>query len=128
MKRRNPRYGRPRIARQASKAFGIEIDKDVVRRVLAQHDGPRPGGGGPSWLAFIGHAKECLWSVDPFRCDSSPFVERLIGNLRRELLDQVLFWNAPWLVFTPPLTHPAAPHNFTREKHCGGPFELPVAA
>ena len=33
MKRRNPRYGCPRIAQQLSKAFGIEIDKDVVRRV-----------------------------------------------------------------------------------------------
>ena len=36
MKRRNPRYGCPRIAQQIAKAFGIEIDKDVVRRVLAK--------------------------------------------------------------------------------------------
>ena len=36
MKRRNPRYGYPRIAQQISKAFGIEIDKDVVRRVHKQ--------------------------------------------------------------------------------------------
>ena len=56
--------------------------------------GQGPGGGGPSWLAFIGHARECLWSVDLFRCESSPFVERLIGSLRRELLDRVFFWNA----------------------------------
>ncbi len=34
MKRRNPRYGCPRIAQQLSKAFGLEIDKDVVRRVF----------------------------------------------------------------------------------------------
>ncbi len=69
-KRWNPRYGCPRIAQQLSKAFGIEIDKDVVRRVLAKYYGPRPGGGGPSWLAFIGHAKDSLWSVDLFRCES----------------------------------------------------------
>jgi transposase len=57
MKRRNPRYGCPRIAQQLSKAFGIEIDKDVVRRVLAKSYWPTLGGGGPSWLTFIGHAK-----------------------------------------------------------------------
>ncbi len=43
MKRRNPRYGCPRISQRLSKAFGIEIDKDVVRRVLAKYYWPRPG-------------------------------------------------------------------------------------
>ena len=52
MKRRNPRFGCPRIAQQISKAFGIEIDKDVVRRVLAKHYRP-DNGVGPSWLTFI---------------------------------------------------------------------------
>ena len=70
MKRRNPRYGCPRIAQQLSKAFGIEIDKDVVRRILAKHHWPRPDAGGPSWLTLIGHTKDSLWSVDLFRCDS----------------------------------------------------------
>ncbi len=37
MKRRNPRFGYMRIAQQISHAFGVEIDKDVVRRVLARH-------------------------------------------------------------------------------------------
>lgn len=32
MKRRNPRWGCPRIAQQIALAFGVEIDKDVVRR------------------------------------------------------------------------------------------------
>ena len=32
MKRRNPSWGCPRIAQQISLAFGVEIDKDVVRR------------------------------------------------------------------------------------------------
>ena len=43
MKRRNPRFGCVRIAQQISHAFGIEIDKDVVRRVLAKHFRPEPG-------------------------------------------------------------------------------------
>ena len=70
MKRRNSRFGCPRIAQQISKAFGIEIDKDVVRRVLAKHYRPESGGGGPSWLTFIGHMKDSLWNVDLFRCES----------------------------------------------------------
>jgi putative transposase len=37
MKRRNPGWGCPRIAQQITLAFGIDIDKDVVRRVLANH-------------------------------------------------------------------------------------------
>src|SRR5437879_13804285 len=28
------------------------------------------GTDGPSWLSFIGHVKDSLWSVDLFRCDS----------------------------------------------------------
>jgi transposase InsO family protein len=180
MKRRNPRFGCRRIAQQISFTFGVDIDKDVVRRVLAQHYRPDPRSGGPSWLTFLGHAKDSLWSVDMFRCESlflkshwvmvvmdqftrgiigfavrpgsldgpavcrmfneitagkdilplhlssdhdplfqfrqwqanlrirevtelktvpyvplsHPFVERLIGTVRRELLDQVLFWTA----------------------------------
>ncbi len=180
MKRRNPTFGCRRIAQQILSAFGVDIDKDVVRRVLASHYYPKPGSGGPSWLTFLGHAKDSLWSVDLFRCESMilkthwvmvvmdqfsrriigfsvhggiidgaavcrmlnriiaptgvlprrlstdhdplfefyrwkanlrildiaevktvpyaplshPFIERLIGTIRRELLDQVLFWNA----------------------------------
>jgi putative transposase len=37
MKRRNPRFGCVRIAQQASHAFGVQVDKDVVRRVLARY-------------------------------------------------------------------------------------------
>jgi len=180
MKRRNPRYGCPLIAGQISKVFGIDIDKDIVRRVLAKYYHPAPDtDGGPSWLTFIGHMKDSLWSVDLFRCESitlrthwvlvvmdqftrriigfgvhagdvdgialccmfnkaisrrgiprylssdndplfqyhrwkanlrildveeiksipyipvsHPFVERLIGTIRREYLDHTLFWNA----------------------------------
>jgi putative transposase len=179
MKRHNPSWGCRRIAQQLSMGFGIEIDKDVVRRVLAKLFRPDPNARGPSWLTFLGHSKDSLWSVDLFRCESlilkshwvlvvmdqftrriigfgihagtvdgpalcrmfsqairgaglpqyvstdhdplfrfhrwkanfrileitgvktvpylpisHPFVERLIGTIRREFLDRVLFWNA----------------------------------
>ena len=179
MKQRNPQFGCPRIAQQINKAFGTHIDEDVVRRDLAAHYRPDHGDGGPSWLTFLGHTKDSLWSIDLFQCESillkshwvliimdqftrriigfgvhaggvdgialcrllnaaistqgvphylssdndslfryhrwqanlrvldvkeiksvayvplsHPFVERLIGTIRREYLDQVLFWNA----------------------------------
>ncbi len=179
LKRRNPRFGCPRIALIIWKTFGIEIDKNVVRRILVKHYRPESGGSGPSWLTFLGHMTDSLWSVDLFRCESirlrshwvlvvmdqftrrligfgvhagdvdgmalchmfnkiisgkepprylssdhdplfeyhrwqanlrileidpvktipytpisHPFVERLIGTIRREFLDQTLFWNA----------------------------------
>jgi len=71
MKRRNSRFGCPRIAQEINKAFGVDIDKDVVRRVLEKHYRPGPdSGNGPSWLTFIGHLKDSLWSIDLFRCES----------------------------------------------------------
>ncbi len=179
MKHRNPSFGCVRIAQQISHAFGIEIDKDVVRRILAKYYRPAPGADGPSWLSCIAQLKDSLWSVDLFRCESillhshwvmvvmdvftrriigfgvecgsldgvsvcrmfnramatqpppkhlstdhdplfrfhrwlanlrvigvneiksipyvpvsHPFVERLIGTIRREYLDRIFFWNA----------------------------------
>src|SRR5215217_9076042 len=52
---------------------------------------PAPGGTGSSWLSFIGHTRDSLWSVDLFRCESivlrsywmlvvmDQFTRRLIG-------------------------------------------------
>src|ERR1019366_9378274 len=40
LKRRNPRFGCPKIAQHLAKTFGNDIDKDVVRRVLATHYRP----------------------------------------------------------------------------------------
>lgn len=178
LKCRNPRFGCVRIAEQIAHAFGVDIDKDVVRRVLDKHFRPN-GSGGPSWLTFIAQSKDSLWSLDLFRCESillrshwvmvvmdvftrrivgfgvelssidgvcvcrmfanaiagqplpkhvstdhdplfrfhrwlanlrvleideiksipytpvsHPFVERLIGTIRREYLEQTLFWNS----------------------------------
>ncbi len=67
----NPTWGCPRIAQQIAWAFDIPIDKDVVRRILARHHRPGQGSGGPSWLTFIGHLKDSLWSLDLFRCESA---------------------------------------------------------
>jgi len=180
MKRSNPNWGCPRIAQQIALAFGVEIDKDVVRRILNVHYRPESDSGGPSWLTFIGQTKDSLWSCDLFCCESAtlrthwvlvvmdqftrrimgfgvhcgivdgvalcrtfhrvirghslpkylssdhdplyrfhqwqanlrvlevaeiktiphvplshPFVERLIGTIRREYLDHTLFWTTP---------------------------------
>jgi putative transposase len=64
MKRRNPRLGCRKIAEEISSAFGLAINKDVVRRILIQYYRPAPGGTGPSWLSVIGHARDSLWNVD----------------------------------------------------------------
>jgi putative transposase len=70
IKQRNPMWGCPRIAEQINLAFGTSINKDVVRRILNVHYRPAPDGSGPSWLSFLGHAKDSLWSIDLFRCES----------------------------------------------------------
>ena len=240
MKTRNPRFGCRHIAEQLSFIFGVDIDKDVVRRVLAKHDRHR-GGGGPSWLIFLGHSKDSLWSLDLFRCESlflrshwvmtvmdqytrrivgfavhagaldgpavcrmfnrvisrapryptalssdhdplfvfhrwranlrrleitaiksvplvpmsHPFIERLIGTVRRELLDQVPFWHAEDLERklcdfrdyynqsrvhhslggVPPIMRsgtaiqrPASLTTYQWRRHCHGLYQLPEAA
>ena len=70
LKQRNPRFGCPRIAQQLAKSFGAEIDKDLVRRVLAAHYRPEPHHNGPSGLTFLGHTKDSFWSLDLFRTES----------------------------------------------------------
>ena len=70
LKRRNPRFGCPKIAQHLAKAFGLDIDKDVVRRVLAAHYRPERRENEASWLTLLGHTKDSLWSLDLFRTES----------------------------------------------------------
>src|SRR6266446_10024885 len=70
LKQRNPRFGCPKIAQRLAKTFGIDLDKDVVRRVLAAHYHPGRNESGPSWLTLLGHTKDSLWSLDLFRTES----------------------------------------------------------
>ena len=240
MKRRNPKFGCVRVAQQINHDFGIKIDKDVVRRVLAIHFRPQPGADGPSWLTLIAHAKDSVWCVDLFRVESilmrshwvmlvmdvftrrivgfgiapasidgmsvchmfncatagqskpkylstdhdplfrfhrwlanlrvleveemksvpcaplsHPFVERLIGTIRREYFDQVFFWNAadlarklndykiyynahrvhrslggstPALRAGAPSAVPAPLDHHAWRPHCRGLFQTPIAA
>jgi len=69
-KRRNPRCGCPRIAEQISHAFGIDLNKDMVRRILQKYLQPTGTDHGPSWLTVLGHTKDSLWSIDLFRTES----------------------------------------------------------
>ena len=91
----------------------------------------------------------------PYVPVSHPFVERLIGTIRREFLDQVLFWNALDLTrkleafrcyynaqrvhrslgATTPAQRagasspaPAALDHYGWRQHCRGLFQIPVAA
>ncbi len=92
-KRLNPSWGCRRIAQQLCLVFGLEIDRDVIRRVLAKHYRPDPGAYGPSWLTVLGHTKDSLWSIDLFRCESlilkSHWVLIVMDQFTRESLDSV---------------------------------------
>ncbi|MFT5042540.1 MAG: putative transposase [Hyphomicrobiaceae bacterium] len=70
LKSRNPRFGCPRIALIITTTFGVEVDRNLVRCALLKHYRAPPGGRGPSWLTFIGHSTDSLWSIDLFRCES----------------------------------------------------------
>ena len=50
-----------KIAQQIAHTFGLDIDKDIVRRVLAKHNRPDDSGSsGLSWLTLIAKAKDSL--------------------------------------------------------------------
>jgi hypothetical protein len=70
IKQLNPSFGYGRIAMQIFEAFGIIISRFAVGRILRKNKHKLLPGGGPSWLTFIGHMKDSLWSVDLFRCES----------------------------------------------------------
>jgi hypothetical protein len=155
----------------------------VVRRILAARYEPKPNSTGPSWLTVLAHAKDSLWSLDLFRSESAvlhthwvlvvmdqctrrivktvpyvplshPFVERLIGTIRRECLDRTLFWTVTDLevklldfqrYYNGHRAHaglggrtpdPSASADSTRvsvgtyrwQSHCRGLYQTPIAA
>ena len=79
LKQRNTQFGFPRIAQQINKAFGVNINKDVVRSALAKHYHPKPYGGGPSWLTFFRHTSDSLWSIALFQHKS--IIQRIHSSL-----------------------------------------------
>ena len=107
------------------------------------------------WLANFRILEIDELKTVPYTPISHPFVERLIGSVRRELLGQGFFWNTaelerklrsyqhyfnhsrvhtsldgntPVAMSGVGATHPATLHNYAWEKICGGLFELPIAA
>jgi transposase InsO family protein len=91
----------------------------------------------------------------PYVPTSHPFIERLIGTVRREYLDRLLFWNSVDLTrklkafggyynefrvhrsldATTPAQKtgasspaPAALHSYVWQQHCQGLFQTPMAA
>jgi hypothetical protein len=106
-----------RVAQQVSHAFGLDIDKDVVRRVLAKHYRPGDSGtNGPSWLTFIGHFKDSLWSVDLFRCESILLRSHWVLVVMRRACAS-----------SPPPTR-AVFSQYAWQEHCQGPFHPPISA
>jgi putative transposase len=65
-------YTRARMEEESGRnlTFETSTNKDVVRRILALHYRPAPDADGPSWLTFLGHMKDSLWSLDLLRCES----------------------------------------------------------
>ena len=70
MKRRNPSFGYGRISMQILEAFGLTISRFAVGRILRKNRHNLPSGDGPSWLAFIGHMTDSLWSRDAVQSTS----------------------------------------------------------
>jgi len=67
IQRRSSSWGCRRIAQPLSLVFGIDVNQDVVRRVLEKHFRPDPGVNGPSWRSLLGDTKDRLFSIDLFR-------------------------------------------------------------
>ncbi|MGE0175279.1 MAG: integrase core domain-containing protein [Oligoflexales bacterium] len=69
IKRQNSRFGCPQIVAIVLDRTGIKVGEETVRRILAKYFG-KPPGNGPSWLTFLGHQADSLWSIDLFRVES----------------------------------------------------------
>jgi len=69
IKEKNPIYGCERIAYLVSELLNDHADDQTVRRILGKYWTPK-GGKGHSWLTFLSHTKDSLWSVDFFCTES----------------------------------------------------------
>jgi transposase InsO family protein len=173
IKRRNPRFGCVRIAQQITRAFGVGIDVEshsldgvsvcrMFNRASARQRLPRHASTDNDplfrfhlWLANLRVREIEEIKTVPYAPVSHPFVERLIGTIRRAYLDQTLFWNAADLLRkldefrdyynahrvhraldgTTPAQRagalcpaPAALDHYGWQQHCRGLFEIPIAA
>jgi len=85
---------------QISHVLNIEIDKDVVRRILAQIGSDKFDNDGPSWLTFFGNMKDSLWSIDLFRCESmllkSHWVMAVMDQFTRRVIGFCACRNSRW--------------------------------
>lgn len=81
MKCRTPRFGCPPLAQHLSRAVSIEINNDVVRRMVALYVRPESGQYGPSWVTVLGHIKDRLWRVDRFRVESLRLKRHWVMNV-----------------------------------------------
>ena len=109
MKDRNPSWGSPRIAQQIALVFGIQAGTvdgvtlcRMFNRALRGHRSmPKylSSNHDPLYRFHQGQANLRILEVTeiktvPYVPLSHPFVERLIGTLRRECLDRTLFWTS----------------------------------
>jgi transposase InsO family protein len=81
-----------------------------VRRVLARHYRPESGSNGPSWLTFLGHSKDSLWSVDLFRCESMILRSHWVMVVMDQFTRQIIGFS----VLAGPVDGPAVCRLFNR--------------
>ena len=103
-----------------------------MRRILAARYQPKPDAAGPSWLTVLGHAKDSLWSLDLFRCESAvlhthwvlvvmdQWTRRIVGfGVHRDVVDGVALcqmFNRATRGHTPP-TYLSSDHDPVYQFH-----------
>src|SRR5262249_53759475 len=82
---------------QAALAFGVDMDGDVVRRILNVHYRPDADSGDPSRLTFLGHTKDSLWSCDLLRCASATLTTHwVLVMVMDHYTSHRRVWRPPW--------------------------------
>ena len=101
LKSRNPRFGYPRIARIISKTFGIEIDRNVVRRVLAKYYHPEEWWEWPFLVDFpwVHERQSMERRLVPLRVD---YAQESLGVL--VVMDQFTRRIIGFAVYTPAMS------------------------